>query len=523
MDGLTIEYFGQACILVRSGSVAVLCDPWFSGASHLGGWIPFPAWSAEERAAWRARADEATHVYVSHAHEDHFDPAFLRSLAPKQILVGEFRNQRFRAALEALRPHHTIRYLRDGETVALGSDVTATIHLERPAFRTNSMLLLGCPDGDVLNANDCGLDSATLRAIARRRRPAVFLYTLNFLANGFPFPYLRRRDPDLSARIAAVRDQVVASFRIALGILRPALGVGFAGPVSFADRVNHHLDDHPEARDWRHAAAELSSDVPVIWPAPGGSTLLRAGRVARVDPGDWDALASSHPVRYEGRGPDPYLDGPQPDQAEVLAAARRFAAQRAALAARLPGTVSTRLHVSAAASLDALEGDQSDWHIAIDLAPPGAARLAETLDPPYLQIASTPAILRAFLDGEADLDAMLVSGRARFRRDPDTFDPLLHNVLRFGDDPGCAAALVEWMTDAHVRTCTETITVTVAGRERRIPRLCPHEGESFEGVPVEHGRLVCPRHKWVFDLESGQCLVGDRTVNLYAMLPEEKL
>lgn len=523
MGGLTIEYFGQACVLVRSGDVGVLSDPWFSGPAHLGGWIPFPEWSVAEREAWRARADRATHVYVSHAHADHFDLAFLRSLAPKQILVGEFRNQRFREALEALEPHHMVRHLRDGETIALGSDVTAAIHLERPAFRTNSMLLLGSPDGDVLDANDCGLDSATLRAIARRRRPAVFLYTLNFLANGFPFPYLRRRDPDLHARIAAVRAQAVASFRTALGILRPELGVAFAGPVTFADRVNQYLDDHPEARDWRQAVAELSGDVPVIWPAPGGSIELRAGRVVRTDPGDWDALASSHPVRYEGRGPDPYIDGPQPDRDAVLAAARRFAARRAALAALLPGTVSTRLYLSAAASLDALEADQADWHVAVELAPPGAARGAETLAAPYLQIASTPAILRAFLDGEADLDAMLLSGRARFRRAPDTFDPLLHNVLRFGDDPDCAAALVEWMTGAHVRTCAETITVTVDGHERRIPRLCPHEGESFEGVPVEGGRLVCPRHKWVFDLASGQCLAGDRTVNLYALLPREKL
>ena len=523
MDGLTIEYFGQACIMVRSGNVRVLSDPWFSGPSHLNGWIPFPPWSVEERAAWRARADEATHVYVSHAHEDHFDPAFLRSLAPKQILVGEFRNQRFRAALDALQPHHTVRYLRDRETVALGGALTATIHLERPAFRTNSILLLGCPDGDVLDANDCGLDSATLRDIARRRRPAVFLYTLNFLANGFPFPYLRRRDPDLNARIAAVREQVVSSFRIALGILRPALGVAFAGPISFADRVNQHLDDHPEARDWRQTAAELSGDVPVIWPAPGGSIDLRGGRVVRTELGDWDALASSHPVRHEGRGPDPYMDGPQPDRVAVLDAAGRFASRRAALAARLPGTMSTRLYLSAATSIEALEADLADWHIAVDLAPPGAARWAETLDAPYLQIASTPAILRAFLDGEADLDSLLLSGRARFRRDPDTFDPLLHDVLRFGSDPGCADALVEWMTDAHVRTCTETITVTVDGYERRIPKLCPHEGESFEDVPVERGRLVCPRHKWVFDLDSGQCLVGDRTVNLYALLPREKI
>jgi len=43
---------------------------------------------------------------------------------------------------------------------------------------------------------------------------------------------------------------------------------------------------------------------------------------------------------------------------------------------------------------------------------------------------------------------------------------------------------------------------------------------SFD-IVVKDGRLVCPRHKWTFDLETGQCIAGDRSVNLYDLVPVE--
>jgi UDP-MurNAc hydroxylase len=49
-----------------------------------------------------------------------------------------------------------------------------------------------------------------------------------------------------------------------------------------------------------------------------------------------------------------------------------------------------------------------------------------------------------------------------------------------------------------------------------IPKFCPHEGESLELAAIEDGCIVCPRHKWKFDLETGRCVdIGDPGTNLY--------
>ena len=182
-----IEFAGQACTMLRCGSITLSTDPWFSPAAIVGGWHPYPRWTEAEISAWRERIDASTHVYISHAHEDHFDVAFLASLAPKTLLVGDFPSTRFRAALDTLSPHHTLRWCGHGERIALSEVVAVTLHLEAPAFRTNSMLVVDSPDGRILNANDCGLNTCALTAISAERPVSVFLYTLNFIANGYPF------------------------------------------------------------------------------------------------------------------------------------------------------------------------------------------------------------------------------------------------------------------------------------------------------------------------------------------------
>jgi nitrite reductase/ring-hydroxylating ferredoxin subunit len=35
---------------------------------------------------------------------------------------------------------------------------------------------------------------------------------------------------------------------------------------------------------------------------------------------------------------------------------------------------------------------------------------------------------------------------------------------------------------------------------------CPHEGASLAEGSYHEGRVICPKHSWVFDVRSGDCL-----------------
>lgn len=488
--------------------------------------MTYPDWSATERAALLSQADRATHVYLSHDHEDHFDPDTLRQLSPKVILTGDFANATYRANLEAVAAEagHRVRYVGHGERVDLGPGVTAQLFLEQPSFRTNSIMVLSGPDGSVLNGNDCGLDSAVLAAIAAEVAPTVFLYTLNFLANGYPYPYLRATDVDLGARITAVRDEVVQLFRTAWEILRPNLAIAFAGPVTFADAANRYLDDWPEARDWRAMVAELrAAGVVVDWPPPGSLLRCTADSARWVTLADWPQGDDIPRPTYQppsDRFLAPVED--QPGAAQVLAAAKACASELQQLLAAAPvgPQWSTSLVLSAAASVEGIETEPPRYHIVCRLGGGGpAAELLEggaPLPVPRLEVIAPPVSLAGLCDGSLDYDGFLLSGRARFVRVPDSFDSVLHNLLRFGRDPLARAALIDWWARPDV-TGPQTLekTDTTDGRTYTVPRVCPHEGESLSNVAICGGQITCPRHRWVYDVVSGQCLRGDKTVNLY--------
>jgi UDP-MurNAc hydroxylase len=511
MSEVVLEMLGQASVAIRLGGFEVVSDPWVVRKAQLGAWQPFPPRSAEDMAAQLARVDRCTHVYISHDHADHFDPEVLSRLAPKHLVVARFQNSTFRSALQALaRNHgHTVTELTPGEILEAG-DLSLRIMPEQPKFRTNSMLLVNTPCGAILNANDCGLNSAVLRGIAQRQPLRVFLYTLNFMANGYPFPYLSSKDANLSLRMDELRRQVVDSFRVAMETLKPELSIAFAGPVTFAGPATSHLNAHPEAIDWRAMVNELSAVGRICWPTPGSHVTLNEASLVVDEPTTWAELLARPSTREEVALPAVE----QLDRVRFDAAVAAFLNRVGSSVARAGQRLEISLYLSVVPSLAHLESPDLLGTVRIRLDGPCQTGWVENLEPPYLRITSTPSVLSGFLEGRITLDELLLSAHARFSRDPDVFHGGLHNFLRFGHDAEATEALLAWLKQkAQSRA---TITRDVGGKRYVLPKFCPHEGESLDHASIENGRVVCPRHKWCFDVETGVCVaIGDPSVNLY--------
>lgn len=501
---LDILFLGQACTKVTYGKISIVSDPWFSSRSHLNSWAPFPILAGEELEEGVKEINAATHIYLSHDHRDHFDPEFLAKLHPKTILVADFENQAFREALEKLKPLHHIRYVKDGEPIPLGDSAWARVFKERPFFRTNSVMLIETPQGRVLNANDCALNTELLSSISKHGAVGLFLYTLNFMANGYPLPYLRKDSPDFARRIQLLRNEIMGSFAMAMRVLKPWHCATFAGPVTFSHPANQHFNEIPEAKDWSKMIREMG--LPIHWPAPFSKISLH-DNILRDTSGikAWDKyLTTPQPAFLEQKPQDV-------SQSDILTAAQALVENFQNFAQESQTSTLTKLIVSAVPTLHEAEGSKFLWSVELDFEK--GAKFVGELGSPYLHLVTTPDLALQFLKGETNIDSFLLSCHARFSRVPDSFDPLLHNFLRFGLDPLSRKALIGELT--KTKTSNETISVESNGKKFVIPKHCPHEGESFENACVENGLIVCSRHKWKFDLETGKCLAGDKRSNLY--------
>jgi nitrite reductase (NADH) small subunit len=63
------------------------------------------------------------------------------------------------------------------------------------------------------------------------------------------------------------------------------------------------------------------------------------------------------------------------------------------------------------------------------------------------------------------------------------------------------------------------VAVLPDGRCYVLPDRCPHDGQPLSDGFLESTRLVCPRHGWEFDLETGACPGRPRVTVAAVRLP----
>lgn len=85
---MKVTHISNSFIIVETNSAKIVCDPWV-GRANYGGWHSYPEYNKEEIINL---VSDANFVYISHIHDDHFDPIFLKesNLISKQFLLKSF-------------------------------------------------------------------------------------------------------------------------------------------------------------------------------------------------------------------------------------------------------------------------------------------------------------------------------------------------------------------------------------------------------------------------------------------------
>ena len=70
---MRITSTGQAGLFIETDHGSILCDPWFNPA-YFASWFPFPSNEDLDLSS----ITQPDYLYISHLHQDHFDPRFLQ-------------------------------------------------------------------------------------------------------------------------------------------------------------------------------------------------------------------------------------------------------------------------------------------------------------------------------------------------------------------------------------------------------------------------------------------------------------
>ncbi|WP_338866015.1 Rieske 2Fe-2S domain-containing protein [Myxococcus stipitatus] len=501
---MRITFLGHAGFAVETASSVVVMDPWLSERGAFdSAWMQLPR---NHHLAPRVRALLETpgrerYLYVSHEHKDHFDPEFLATLQRRDftVVIPRFLRSELQDVFAKYGCKRVIA-CEDGREVPIKGGYIKLFVSEQGTNRDSAVMVRG--DGQCfLNLNDCKLHDRLAR-IAEEEGP-VDVFTAQF-SGAIWHPTCYEYSPETYAAISLKkRESKFEAVARALEALRPRAYLASAGPACFLDPALFHLN--LEKVNIFPNATQLfgfldqrlpSSGLKKLEPMPGD--VLDAGTLDYVSL-DGERLTAE---RFES-----YLRAYAADMAHLFRERRRNM-----LRAEVD-EIHARLRVELQRKLDLLELHERvgmPLYVELTELPQRLLRVdfrARRVDEVpaihestrYSMKVSAVDLVRV-LDRKLTWEDFLLSFRLKLSRSPDVYEPILHGFL--GVEIEDLRAFCEGVRSTESQR--ERTVVEAGGRRFTVQRFCPHQGADLSEGWVEEGRyLVCPRHRWRFDLEDG--------------------
>ena len=494
-----LTYLGHAGFLFEYGGCSVLMDPFFHGAC-LGAVFPFPDNLFLKDNLLGKCFD---YLYVSHTHQDHFDVKFLACL-PKNtpVLCADFESRELERQFSALGFSNLIM-LKHQQPQILKNDVRVTLLTEGTGAE-DSALLVEAGGFKFLHLNDCQPRIEDL--------PEADVLTCQF-SGAIHFPQTYGMYDETTKRNLTLHaiDTYYGLLERKIKKIKPRYFIPSAGPWCFLhpDLTKFNPGDSTEPTvfmDWEKFAGRAQSFLPA-------SSVLRAYPNDVIDVNDdrscmlRERFSLTNPYkndtleRYAERRADelaPYLVDKSPIVTTEEMRAHWTKIQR---------TNQEILLFKGFSKKFTIEGYERSgeflkrWYVHIGT---GGPSVSEELPPEFVSSYTFKMpmfLLKMAVEEKATWDDLLSSHFINLTRDPDVFDPQFFALLRYHYSPGRSKSFVS------SRFADEMIPLT-GSPGTKIQRYCPHAGEDLVSVAVCDGVLVCPRHKWSWDVATGACLKG---------------
>lgn len=203
-----ITLLNHASALIRAGDVSLLSDPWYSGVCFGGNWgLQFQNDAALDRAAG------ATHLWISHPHEDHFHRPTLARLAAQspgiRVLGNVSANHSMKGTLAKLG-FASVQGVPERSPLTLAPGFVVTRY---PTGGIDNALLMEIEGFRVLNLNDGNLPRAALSRLVRRMgRVDVLMTSFTHAHKLVPCPPDDEVEAELLERFSAIVDAVDPRF-----------------------------------------------------------------------------------------------------------------------------------------------------------------------------------------------------------------------------------------------------------------------------------------------------------------------
>lgn len=514
---MQITALGHAGFCVETERTIVIIDPWVSPSGAFdSAWFQLPrnhhmaAYVQEKLQDGR----KERFLYISHEHKDHFDPDFLNSLACRDftLVIPKFRRPELQELLKDYRCKGMI-LCQDGQEVRF-ADGSLILYVEDSELNRDSAVLIKAEGQTFLNLNDCKIHDR-LPGIAREHGP-VDVFTAQFsgaIWHPTCYDYPKPVYESISRKKLLSKFEAVAR---AIQTLLPRFYLTSAGPACFLDPLLIHLNFEPVnifprgpkfLEYLQKRLKKLTTQAFDIMPGDvldvGQGQFVHLAK-ERVTDENFEAYVRAYAAQYEGFFRDRQLRYPQADLDGIL---QRLQAELERKLEQLT------LHDRVKVPLYFCLSDDKDRLLRVDFPAKKVEAVSAVGEPNHYSVTAPSWEVARVLDGRLTWEDFTLTFRMRLNREPDVYQAVIHGFLMMeAEDMNhfCAKVL-------NAESRQERMLVEAGGCRFSVNRYCPHQGADLTHGWIEQGKyLVCPRHRWQFDLtKQGKCTTNDMSIHSF--------
>ena len=512
-----IKFLGHAGFMYESKNEMILMDPWMSKEGAFdSSWYQFPSNHklGDEIRETISKTDKEVYIYISHEHKDHFDVPFLKTLELSKInfITPKFRRDHVASVLKKLNPK-SVNTPIDSEIVEIGN-LEIRLFLDDQEIVRDSAIGLIDKDKDFtfLNLNDCKVYDRVDELYEIFGKFNVFTCQFSgavFHPVCYDYPekkYIEISESKVYGKFASVKNLI--------NKFQPDLYIPAAGPPVFLDPNLIHIN-YQEVNifsspfKFKDYLNDKMPDLKVEIPVPG-STFEYTG----------DNLDISHPVddvseMFNKDNISLYSDEydyifDEREKSKVnydpTETQRRLFDE---LTSKLSNfNIDQKMDAVMKFSLD--EISETSIYVNFDSRQIDILENNNELNVTY-EISCSVGDIGRLLDGYLNWEDFMLSFRHKLKRTPDIYQVAINGFLTMEkeDVPEFVSNLM------RLQNQRERITVEAGGVLYSIDKFCPHQGSDLTTHQIEDERfLICPKHRWSFDLENdGQAVGVDATIN----------
>lgn len=515
---MQITFLGHAGFCVETSDVILIMDPWFSPTgAYDSAWFQFPRNHHLGAFVQEKMQDPAKekYIYISHAHKDHFDLAYLESLRSRdfKLILPDFRRRELVEALQDYK-YEKIILCKDEDKVKISGGYLK-LFLDDSEMNRDSAILVNINGNSFFNMNDSKTHDRLARILKTDGNIDVF--TAQYSGAGWHptcYKYSQKQYEQISRRKMLGKFEAV--YR-AIDTVNPSIFLPSAGPPCFLDPILYHLNFQkvnifpygPKFVQYINNRLK-KPDIHTYYAMPGD--------VLDVQSKSFVYLAEE---RVDDRNCQSYLK-------QYAALYRLYFRERQQL--DLPGGVDaifSKLLAELRRKLDWLSlrervkiplyfglHDISDRYIRVDFQNNIVAEAKCIAEANYYAISTYSWEIARVLDRKITWEDFTLTFRMTISREPDIYETVIHGFLMMEIED------MNWfcrkVLDAE--SLNERMLIRTQECNYSVNRYCPHQGADLSQGWIEKDRyLVCPRHRWSFDLKNeGQCTMNNgATIKAY--------